>query len=114
MVDKDESIAISANRDTVAKCNVHVNSVQVTVFSVIEQTAAFGFWICGIRTKGGEKLATVNPFAVMMDLKEMFVIPECPTAHDSMELLRGLMGLCDGGIGGITQLNQGEGCARMV
>jgi hypothetical protein len=73
-VNKDESILISANRDTVAKCNVHVDSIQVTVFSAIEQAAAFGFWKCGIRTKGGGKLTTVHPFSVMTDLKEMFII----------------------------------------
>jgi hypothetical protein len=95
-VDKDESIAISANRDTVAKCDVHVDSVKVMVFSVIEQTALVGFWNCGIRTKGGGKLAAVNPFTIMTDLKEMFEIPEHPTAHDLMELLRGPMGLCVG------------------
>jgi hypothetical protein len=66
-VNKDESIAISADRDTVAKRNVHVDSVQVMVFSRIEKTALFGFWNCGIRTKGGWKLATVNPFAIMTD-----------------------------------------------
>jgi hypothetical protein len=44
----------------------------------------------------------------------MFIISEFPTAHDSMELLCRPMGLCVRGIGGITQLNQGEGCARLV
>jgi hypothetical protein len=44
----------------------------------------------------------------------MFIIPELPTAHDSMELLRGPMGLCVGGIGSVTQSNGGKGCARMV
>jgi hypothetical protein len=68
-VDEDESIAISANKDTVAKCNVHVDSIQVTVFGAIEQTALFGFWNCGIRTKGGGRLATIDPFAITTDLK---------------------------------------------
>jgi hypothetical protein len=113
-VNEDESISISTNRDTVVKHDVHVDSIQAMVFSAIEQAAAFGFWNGGIRTKGGGKLATVHPFSVTTDLKEMFIISEFPTAHDSMELLCRPMGLCVRGIGGITQLNQGEGCARLV
>jgi hypothetical protein len=68
-VNKDESIAISADRDTVAKHNVHVNSVKIMVFGAIEQTALFGFWNCGIRTKRGGKLTTVDPFTITTDLK---------------------------------------------
>ncbi len=68
-VNEDESIAISANRDTVAKHADHVDSIQGMVFSAIEWTASFGFWNCGVRTKGGEKLATVNPFTITTDLK---------------------------------------------
>jgi hypothetical protein len=114
-VNEDESISISTNRDTVVKHDVHVDSIQAMVFSAIEQAAAFGFWNGGIRTKGGEKLATVHPFSVTTDnLKEMFIISEFPTVHDSMKLLRRPMGLCVRGIGGITRLNQGERCARMV
>ncbi len=102
-MNKDKSIAISANRVTVTKRDVHVDSIQVTVLSAIGPTALFGFWNCGIRTKGGGKLATVNPFTIMTDLKLRVIISECPTAHDLMELLRGPMGLCVGGIGGITR-----------
>jgi hypothetical protein len=38
---------------------------------MVEKTALFGFWSCGIRTEGGGKLATatVNPFAITSDLK---------------------------------------------
>ncbi len=69
---------------------------------------ALGFWNSGIRAKGGEKFASIDPLPIATDLKKVFIITELLTAHDAVEFLCGPMGFCIGGIGGIARPDQRE------
>jgi hypothetical protein len=64
-VNKDERIAITANRDTVFERDVHVHDVKVIVFCTIKETTSFGLWNCCIRAKGERKLAAINPLSIL-------------------------------------------------
>ncbi len=94
MIDKDESITKPANQDTVSKGNIHVDGIQVKLCCTVESAALLGFRNCGIRSKGGGKLVTIDPIAIPTDLKEVLVISKLPTTHDAMKLLCSPMGLC--------------------
>jgi hypothetical protein len=72
---------------------------------MVESAAPLGSKKCGIRAKGGGKLADIDPFAIPTDLKEVLVISKLPTTHDAMKLLRSPMGLCVRCVCSIAQPN---------
>ncbi len=70
-----------------------MNRIKVFIFLALKGTPPVGFTYRGIRAQGQRKLPTIHPFAVMANLKDVFVIPKLPTAHGLMELLRCPVGL---------------------
>ncbi len=113
-VNKDESIAIAADCDTVPKCNVHVDNVKVKVHRMIKSATMLGLQNGGIRAKGGWKFTAINPFAVATDLKKMLIVAKLAAAHNTMELFRGPMSFGVGGVCSITWADQRKCHARMV
>jgi hypothetical protein len=111
---KNKSIKVTADSNSVPKGNVHMHSVKLTVPGVIKGGTLLGFWTGGIGTQRGRELASIDPFPATTDLKKMLVVLELATSHDAMELLRQPMGFSIGGVGGIARSNRRERSARMV
>ena len=87
-VNENEGIMIPSNTNTVPKCNVHMNGIEVFVFRFVEETAALSFRDGSIGTKRGGKFTTIDQFPIPTDLKKMFVVTEFTASHDPMQLLR--------------------------
>jgi hypothetical protein len=85
-IDKDESVAITTNGEAVAKCDVHVDRIEVEVSGLVKRLTTFSFGDCRECPKRGE-LATIYPFTIAADLKDVLVILEFAAAHDVMKLL---------------------------
>jgi hypothetical protein len=105
-VNENKSIAISADGNTVSKCNVHVDCVEIFVFTPIEWFAAMRLGDRGIRANRGRELATIDPRAIPADLKEMLVIAKFATAHGAVEFLRRPMRLFIRSVGSIAGANR--------
>jgi hypothetical protein len=67
-VHQNEGISKATNGKTVAKSNIHTNSIQVEIPRAVMRLATFGFRNSSKRTKRGRKFATVNPFTIPTDL----------------------------------------------
>ncbi len=93
MVNQYESISETADREAITKSNIHMRRIKVFIFLVLKETPAVGLTYHGIRAQGWRKLPTIHPFAVMANLKDVFVIPKLPTAHSPMELFQCPVGL---------------------
>jgi hypothetical protein len=87
VIDEDESIAKLANREAVAKHNVHVDHIEVAVLGPLKRLTTFSFGDRPEHPKGWGKLAAIYPFTIVADLKDALVILEFAAAHDTMKLL---------------------------
>ena len=113
-VNENQCITIPANGNTIPKCNVHVDCIEIFIFPAIEWFAAMGLGDRGIRAKRSRELAAINPRAIAADLKEMLVIAKLATAHGAVEFLGRPMRLCIRSVGRIAGANRWEGGVRMV
>ena len=59
-VNENQSITLPADGNTIPKCNVHVDCVEIFIFPAIEWFAAMGLGDRGIRAKRGRELAAID------------------------------------------------------
>ncbi len=88
MIHQDKSILVTTNREAVAKCNIHMDSIQIEILGFVEGKTALGFGDGGKRAQRRGKFATINPFAITTHLKQSLVIPKLAATHSTMKLLR--------------------------
>jgi hypothetical protein len=101
-IHEDEGKTGTPHGNTITESNVHVDGVKVTVICPIEGLTSFSLWYSGIRAKRHREFTAIHPLAISADFKNVFVIPEFPTSHDTMDLLRRPMNFCVRSIGTIA------------
>jgi hypothetical protein len=80
-----------------------VDGVEVTVICSIKGFTSFCLWDSGIRAKRHREFTTIHPLTIPADFENVFVIPEFPISHDTMDLLRCPMNFCIRGVGSIAR-----------
>lgn len=79
----------AARGDTITKCNVHMNDVEVERLFTGDGPASRSLGDHRKCTERHQKFATIYPLAVKTGLKDMLVIAEAMAAESMMKLLQG-------------------------
>jgi hypothetical protein len=111
---QDEDVSEPTNRNTLPKCNIHMDGVKVSISGPIKRTTLFCIWYSGIWAKGSRKFTAINPFPISADQEKVFIITKLATAHSTMKFFCQPMHFCFQGISRIARVNRRKGSAQMV
>ena len=108
VVNKDEGKCVPTDGDTVSKCNVDMEDVEIFGRELINRLAVGCFGDCSICAKGEGKLAGVEQDAVFCAGNNMLIVAKAATVSESMEFLRCICLLGLQSIRRVTRLDRRE------
>ncbi len=89
-VNEDESKLVPANRNTVTKCSINMNDIEIPGRKLVNCLAAWCLWDSCISAEGEGELTGIEECAVFCAGDEVLVVAKAAASSEAMNFPRGV------------------------